>query len=57
MDSDEYEALPENATTVDYMIAGAAAGILEHCIIYPVDVVKVKLTIHSMKLTNKSNSE
>jgi len=25
------------------MIAGAAAGILEHCIIYPVDVVKTRM--------------
>ncbi len=40
-DEDEYESLPNNATTMDHMIAGAAAGIMEHCIIYPVDVVKV----------------
>jgi solute carrier family 25 iron transporter 28/37 len=38
---DLYESLPNSATPVDHMIAGAAAGIMEHCIIYPVDVVKV----------------
>ena len=25
------------------MIAGAAAGIMEHCVIYPVDVVKTRM--------------
>ncbi len=43
MDEDEYESLPEIATPTDHMIAGAAAGILEHCIIYPVDVVKTRM--------------
>ncbi len=41
MDEDEYESLPPNASSTDHMVAGAAAGIMEHCIIYPVDVVKV----------------
>lgn len=41
MEEDDYESLPPNASSVDHMIAGAAAGIMEHCIIYPVDVVKV----------------
>jgi hypothetical protein len=40
---DDYESLPPYATTTECMIAGAAAGIMEHCIIYPVDVVKVKM--------------
>lgn len=40
-DEDEYESLPEYATPADHMVAGALAGIAEHCIIYPVDVVKV----------------
>lgn len=43
MDEDEYESLPEIATPTDHMIAGAAAGVLEHCIIYPVDVVKTRM--------------
>lgn len=43
MEEDDYESLPETATTTDHMLAGAAAGIMEHCIIYPVDVVKVNI--------------
>lgn len=43
MEEDDYESLPEIATPVDHMVAGAAAGILEHCIIYPVDVVKTRM--------------
>ena len=43
MEEDDYESLPEYASSTDHMIAGAAAGILEHTIIYPVDVIKVKL--------------
>ncbi|RNA29649.1 mitoferrin-2-like [Brachionus plicatilis] len=43
MEEDEYESLPPNASSVDHMMAGAAAGIMEHCIIYPVDVVKTRM--------------
>lgn len=43
MDEDDYESLPEYASSTDHMIAGAAAGIMEHCIIYPVDVVKTRM--------------
>lgn len=43
MEEDDYESLPDVATPSDHMIAGAAAGILEHCIIYPVDVVKTRM--------------
>jgi solute carrier family 25 iron transporter 28/37 len=43
MEEDEYESLPDYASTQDHMIAGAAAGILEHTIIYPVDVIKTRM--------------
>ena len=36
----EYESLPTNKLSV-HMMAGAAAGMAEHCIVYPVDCVKV----------------
>lgn len=36
----EYESLPTNKLSV-HMLAGAAAGVAEHCIVYPVDCVKV----------------
>ena len=37
----EYESLPTNKLSV-HMLAGGAAGVAEHCIVYPVDCVKVK---------------
>ena len=49
MEEDDYESLPEYASTSDHMIAGAAAGILEHTIIYPVDVIKVILDTSMIK--------
>lgn len=41
MAEDDYETLPENASVLSHMLAGACAGIMEHTIIYPVDCVKV----------------
>ena len=38
---DEYESLPTTATATTHMIAGSLAGILEHCVMYPIDSVKV----------------
>ena len=40
MDFDEYEQLP-TANVSTHMMAGAFAGVMEHCIMYPVDSVKV----------------
>nr|CDS30443.1 mitoferrin 1 [Hymenolepis microstoma] len=37
----EYEEL-RGATTAQHMAAGTCAGILEHCIIYPVDLIKTR---------------
>ena len=40
----DYESLPtENLST--HLCAGAAAGMMEHCFMYPVDCVKVTLFI------------
>jgi solute carrier family 25 iron transporter 28/37 len=41
----EYEALPESSTMGTHMLAGAAAGIMEHCIMYPVDCVKTRMQV------------
>ena len=38
---DEYESLPQSSTMTTHMVAGAAAGVMEHCVMYPVDCVKV----------------
>lgn len=40
IDYDEYEALPSSSVTT-HMTAGAIAGIMEHCVMYPLDSVKV----------------
>ncbi|CAD6211161.1 GSCOCG00010958001-RA-CDS [Cotesia congregata] len=42
MDIDEYESLPTTSVGVN-MTAGASAGIMEHCVMYPVDSVKTRM--------------
>lgn len=37
----EYEGLPQGVATSTHMLAGAVAGIMEHCLMYPIDCVKV----------------
>ncbi|XP_061087021.1 mitoferrin-2-like [Conger conger] len=39
----EYECLPQYASTSTHMLAGAVAGIMEHCLMYPVDCVKTRM--------------
>lgn len=39
-DYDEYETLPSSSIST-HMTAGAIAGIMEHCVMYPLDSVKV----------------
>lgn len=42
MNPEDYETLPtDNVTT--HMIAGAIAGIMEHCVMYPLDSVKTRM--------------
>eukprot|EP00118_Oscarella_pearsei_P021989 m.250686 g.250686 ORF g.250686 m.250686 type:complete len:308 (+) comp40324_c2_seq13:128-1051(+) len=38
----DYESLPTDRVGV-HMLAGAAAGIMEHCVMYPVDLVKTRM--------------
>lgn len=40
MNADDYETLPTSSVAV-HMTAGAFAGIMEHCVMYPLDSVKV----------------
>lgn len=37
----DYESLGQNATVGQDALAGALAGIAEHCAMYPVDSIKV----------------
>lgn len=39
--ADPYESLPTDSTMGTHMVAGAAAGVMEHCVMYPIDCVKV----------------
>lgn len=41
--SDDYESLPETMHPSIHMAAGALAGVSEHCVMYPVDVVKTRM--------------
>lgn len=42
---DDYESLPDSSTMGTHMLAGAAAGIMEHTIMYPVDCVKTRMMV------------
>ncbi|MEQ2253640.1 hypothetical protein ILYODFUR_034393 [Ilyodon furcidens] len=37
----DYEGLPQGAASSTHMLAGAVAGVMEHCLMYPIDCVKV----------------
>lgn len=50
MNFDDYEQLPTPSTTTN-MIAGGAAGILEHCVMYPMDSIKVRFLLTLLKKT------
>ncbi|XP_005289471.3 mitoferrin-2 isoform X1 [Chrysemys picta bellii] len=39
----DYEALPQGAAVSTHMLAGAVAGVLEHCVMYPIDCVKTRM--------------
>jgi solute carrier family 25 iron transporter 28/37 len=43
-DEYDYESLGANSTMAQNAIAGAMAGIGEHCIMYPVDSIRVRET-------------
>lgn len=42
MEFDDYESLPTSSVRV-HMTAGAIAGVLEHCVMFPVDSVKTRM--------------
>lgn len=43
MGEDDYEELPAGTSVRVTMMAGALAGVLEHCVMYPVDCVKTRM--------------
>ncbi|XP_006001880.1 mitoferrin-1 [Latimeria chalumnae] len=42
-EDEDYEALPGSASVSTHMLAGAVAGIMEHCLMYPIDCVKTRM--------------
>lgn len=44
MNFEDYETLPTTNVST-YMTAGAFAGVMEHCVMYPLDSVKVILIL------------
>jgi solute carrier family 25 (mitochondrial iron transporter), member 28/37 len=42
MNFDDYESLPTTSISVN-MTAGAIAGVMEHCVMYPLDSVKTRM--------------
>ncbi|KAL1929687.1 hypothetical protein VTP01DRAFT_1825 [Rhizomucor pusillus] len=47
----EYESLGANSTMAQNAIAGAFAGIGEHCLMYPVDSIKTRMQVLSASTT------
>lgn len=41
----DYESLPENSPVTAQLFAGAFAGIMEHSLMYPIDVVKTRMQL------------
>ena len=39
----DYEALPDSAPLSHQLVAGAFAGIMEHCVLYPIDAIKTRI--------------
>ena len=46
----EYESLPDNTGPGVHMLAGGLAGLAEHTVMYPVDVVKVRHPLYTLRL-------
>eukprot|EP00914_Ancora_sagittata_P010549 GHVO01020456.1.p1 GENE.GHVO01020456.1~~GHVO01020456.1.p1 ORF type:complete len:314 (-),score=23.27 GHVO01020456.1:585-1526(-) len=43
MSEEDYESLPPSSGMATHMLAGAAAGVLEHCTMYPIDCIKTRM--------------
>ncbi len=49
MDEIDYESLPSD-NLLAHLLAGGAAGMMEHCVMYPVDCIKVRLEYVAVQL-------
>ena len=59
-DPDDYESLPASASLSVTCLAGALAGVAEHCVMFPIDSVKVgaegERVVHLSCMTGDSES-
>ncbi|KAL0276584.1 UNVERIFIED_CONTAM: hypothetical protein PYX00_004132 [Menopon gallinae] len=56
MDFEEYESLPTKNFSI-HMTAGAIAGVMEHCVMYPLDSVKTRMQSLSPNVNYNSISD
>lgn len=54
MEDNPYESLDDSSSPSTHMLAGAAAGIMEHTVMYPVDCVKVDIRCDLDSLDSRS---
>jgi solute carrier family 25 (mitochondrial iron transporter), member 28/37 len=47
-DEYSYEELPEGSPLAAHLTAGAMAGIMEHCLMYPMDMIKTRMQVLAM---------
>lgn len=50
----DYESLPEDASLVAHLAAGALAGIMEHTVMFPIDSLKTRMQMSTSKEFSKS---
>ena len=50
----DYESLPEDASLVAHLAAGALAGIMEHTVMFPIDSLKTRMQMATSKELSKS---
>ena len=53
-DPDDYESLPASASLSVTCLAGALAGVAEHCVMFPIDSVKVGAGVERVVLYDRS---
>lgn len=46
----DYESLPEDASLSAHLMAGAFAGMMEHTVMFPIDLLKTRMQMAALKL-------
>ena len=56
-DADDYESLPDTTPLSVSALAGATAGIAEHCVMFPIDSAKVSSSFFMHTFYNYAHTE